>query len=93
MFAWILTHSPFLYITQSLWRDEVYSIFMAAKPIQFFVSHLSFEPPFYYLLLHFWMKLFGMSEIAGRMLSFVAFAGATVIVIFWAEKLFEAPYF
>ena len=89
MFQFIIQHSPLLYFTQSLWRDEVYSLFMAAKPIPFFVSHLSFEPPFYYLLLHFWIQLFGMSEIAGRSLSFVAFGGATVIVIFWAEKLFK----
>lgn len=89
MFAFLINHSPLLYLTQSLWRDEVYSVFMAAKPISFFVTHLSFEPPFYYLLLHFWMKIFGMSEIAGRSLSFLAFIGATVIVIFWAEKLFK----
>ena len=89
MFQFIIQHSPLLYFTQSLWRDEVYSLYMAAKPIPFFVSHLSFEPPFYYLLLHFWIQLFGMSEIAGRSLSFVAFGGATVIVIFWAEKLFK----
>jgi hypothetical protein len=89
MFSWLIAHSPLLYLTQSLWRDEVYSIFMAGKPVAFFIAHLSFEPPLYYLLLHFWMKVFGMSEIAGRALSLVAFAGATVIVIFWAEKLFH----
>lgn len=89
MFDFLINHTPLLYLTQSLWRDEVYSIFMAAKPISFFVTRLTFEPPFYYLLLHFWMKIFGMSEIAGRSLSLVAFAGATVIVIFWAEKLFK----
>ena len=89
MFLFLIQHSPLLYLTQSLWRDEVYSVFMAAKPILFFVTHLTFEPPFYYLLLHFWMKIFGTSEIAGRALSLVAFAGATVIVIFWAEKLFK----
>lgn len=89
MFAWLLIHSPLLYLTQSLWRDEVYSLFVAAKPISFFVTHLTFEPPLYYLLLHFWIQLFGMSEISGRSLSLVAFAGATVVVIFWAEKLFN----
>lgn len=88
MFLWLVNHSPLLYLTQSLWRDEVYSVLMASKPISFFVTHLSFEPPFYYLLLHYWMKIFGTSEIAGRTLSLVAFAGATVVVIFWAEKLF-----
>ena len=89
MFSFLFQHSPLLYLTQSLWRDEVYSIFMASKPITFFVTHLTFEPPFYYLLLHFWVKIFGSSEIAGRSLSLLAFMGATIIVIFWAEKLFK----
>lgn len=89
MFNSLIQHSPLLYLTQSLWRDEVYSLLMAAKPIPFFITHLSFEPPFYYLLLHFWIKLFGTGEIAGRALSFVAFAGATAIVIVWAQKLFK----
>ncbi len=89
MFSFLIQHSPLLYFTQSLWRDEVYSLFMAAKPILFFVTHLTFEPPFYYLLLHFWTNIFGMSEVAGRALSLVGFSGATIIVIFWAEKLFK----
>jgi len=89
MFTFLISHSPLFYLTQSLWRDEVYSLFMAERPISFFVRNLSFEPPFYYLLLHFWTKVFGESEIAGRSLSLVAFAGATVIVVYWAKKLFK----
>ncbi len=89
MLDFLIHHSPLLYLTQSLWRDEVFSIFMSEKSITFFSSHLSFEPPFYYLLLHFWMKLFGQSEIAVRSLSLLAFTGATVIVVFWSEKLFK----
>lgn len=89
MFAWLLHNSPLLYLTQSLWRDEVFSIFMASKPITFFVQHLSFEPPFYYILLHFWMKIFGTSEIAARSLSLTAFAASAILVIFWSEKIFQ----
>ncbi len=89
MFDIIVQNSPLLYLTQSLWRDEAFSLFMAAKPISFFMSHLSFEPPLYYLMLHFWEKIFGMSEIAGRSLSLVALVGATVVVIIWAEKIFK----
>ena len=89
MLNYLIAHSPLLYLTQSLWRDEVFSVYMAARPISFFVTHLDFEPPFYYLLLHFWTKIFGMSEIAGRSLSLLAFAGATGIIIFWSEKMFK----
>ncbi len=89
MLNFLLAHTPLLYITQSLWRDEAYSILVAQKPITFFFSKLTFEPPFYYILLHFWIKLFGPSEIATRSLSLLAFTLATVLVVFWAEKLFD----
>lgn len=89
MLSFLIQHSPLLYLTQSLWRDEAFSVLMALRPVSFIISHVSFEPPFYYLLLHLWIKLFGQSEIALRSLSLVAFAAATGIVIVWAEKLFR----
>jgi len=89
MLQFLFQHTPLLYFTQSVWRDEAFSVLMALRPVSFIVSHVSFEPPFYYLLLHFWIKLFGQSEIALRSLSLVAFAGATGIVISWSEKLFR----
>ena len=89
MWNFLLTHTPLLYFVQSLWRDEAFSVLVAEKPISFFFGKLTFEPPFYYILLHFWIKIFGESEIAVRSLSFLAFALAIVVVIFWAEKLFK----
>lgn len=88
MFQFLLNHSPLFYLTQTLWRDEVFSILVAEKPLAEILSKLNFEPPLYYLLLHFWIKLFGNSEVATRSLSFIAFVLATVIVIYWAEKLY-----
>ena len=89
MFNWILTHSPILYFTQSLWRDEAFSILTAQKPILSFIGQLNFEPPFYYVLLHFWIKVVGTSEIAVRSLSLLGFILACVVVIYWAEAQFE----
>lgn len=89
MLAWLLTHSPLLYFTQSLWRDEVFSIFVAQRPLSFIVSSVGFEPPVYYTLLHFWIKIFGTGEIATRSLSFLGFSLATVVTIVWSEKLFK----
>jgi hypothetical protein len=89
MLQFLIQHSPLLYLTQSLWRDEAFSVLMALRPVSFIVSHVSFEPPVYYLLLHFWIKIFGQSEIALRSLSLVAFTAATAIVIVWSEKLFR----
>ncbi len=89
MLQFLFQHTPLLYLTQSVWRDEAFSVLMALRPVSFIVSHVSFEPPLYYLLLHFWIKIFGQSEIALRSLSLVAFAGATGIIISWSEKLFR----
>lgn len=89
MFSWLLTHSPLLYFTQSIWRDEAFSILAAERPFPTFLQNITLEPPLYYIFLHFWMKLFGSSEIAARSLSLLGFGLATVIIIIWAEKLFK----
>jgi len=92
MFTYLINHSPIFYFIQSLWRDEAFSILTAERPLSFFLPKLTFEPPVYYTLLHFWIKLFGNSEIATRSLSFLAFAVSCFIVIEWADKLFKKSW-
>ncbi|MCX8009138.1 MAG: glycosyltransferase family 39 protein [Patescibacteria group bacterium] len=89
MFDWLLTNTPLFYLTQSLWRDEAFSILIAEKPVSSFIGSLNFEPPLYYIFLHIWIRLFGTSEIAVRSLSLVGFSLAVCVVIFWAEKRFK----
>lgn len=89
MLNWIINHSPLLYFTQSLWRDEAFSILVAEKPISFILKNLTFEPPVYYILLHYWIRVFGTSEIAVRSLSLLGFTLATIVVIAWSEKFFR----
>ncbi|MEK7544173.1 MAG: hypothetical protein AAB557_04845 [Patescibacteria group bacterium] len=89
MLTWLIQHSPLLYFTQSIWRDEAFSILVAQKPVSFIIQNLTFEPPVYYLLLHYWIRVFGTSEIAIRSLSLLGFTLATIVVIFWSEKLFH----
>lgn len=89
MLSLLLTHSPLLYFMQSVWRDEAYSVLFAQKPLSFIFSHLTFETPLYYVLLHFWMQLFGNSEIAARTLSLIGFGIAVGVVIEWADVLYK----
>ncbi len=89
MLSAILTHTPILYLVQSLWRDEAFSILSAQQSLSFIFTRLGFAPPFYYTLLHFWMKLFGTSEISARSLSVVGFVLATVLVIEWASTIYK----
>jgi mannosyltransferase len=92
MINYLVNNSPLFYLVQSLWRDEVFSILTASRSVGFLFSKLSFEPPVYYLLLHFWMKIFGTSEIATRSLSFLGLILATIVVIYWAEQIFKKSW-
>ncbi len=92
MFTYILTHTPLFYFIQSFWRDEAFSVLFASKPFLWILQNSSFDPPLYYILLHFWMKIFGQSEIAVRSLSFVGFALAVILVIRLSEQLFSKKW-
>ena len=85
----LFNHTPLFYFVQSFWRDEAFSVILAQFPLTTIIAKSSMEPPVFYVLLHFWIKLFGTSEIAARSLSLVGFALATVVVIEWADILFK----
>jgi mannosyltransferase len=88
MLNFLLQHTPLVYLTQSLWRDEAFSILLSERsPLSFLT--VSFEPPLYYLFLHYWMKIFGNNEIIVRSLSVLGFVLSVIVVIYWAEKLFK----
>ncbi len=93
MIAFLVEHSPLRYYLQSVWRDEAFSILVSEKNISFFFGNLSLEPPLYYILLHVWIKLFGNGEIAARTLSLVGVMLATILMIVWAEKIFNKGVF
>lgn len=82
MIDFLLTKTPIIFFTQSLWRDEAFSYLLARQNIwQILLSTAKdFSPPLYYLVLHYWMLLFGSSEIAMRSLS-LPFFYATIYVI------------
>ena len=65
MLNFIFTKTPLFFLTQSFWRDEAFSYFMAKKNISeiIFLTAKDFNPPLYYSILHFWIKIFGGSEI------------------------------
>ena len=65
----------------SIWHDEGFSVMLALRnPIQIWQgSARDVHPPFYYELLHCWMKLFGSSAIAVRSLSLMAGVLAVIV--------------
>jgi mannosyltransferase len=78
--------------TESYWLDETVSIDYAKKDVPSIIdSTYSNEthPPLYYILLHFWINLFGTSEIATRSLSAVFGIFSILIIYKVAENLFD----
>jgi mannosyltransferase len=67
----------------SLWLDETISVDIARLPLAKIPGALSHDgaPPLYYLLLHFWMDLFGRGDTAVRALSGVI--SVITLPVFW----------
>ncbi|PIZ64741.1 hypothetical protein COY14_04075 [Candidatus Roizmanbacteria bacterium CG_4_10_14_0_2_um_filter_36_9] len=72
-----------MFFVQNLWRDEAFSVVMSGQSVGNIIQSTAadFNPPLYYLILHYWMLIFGSSEIAIRSLSLL-FYTLTIFVIF-----------
>jgi 4-amino-4-deoxy-L-arabinose transferase-like glycosyltransferase len=74
----------------SYWGDEAIAIGIAAHPVGSLPHYLVEDgsPPLYYVMLHYWMKVFGQSQVATHALSMVP--GLLAIPAAWwsADKLF-----
>jgi len=69
---------------QSLWNDEGTSVALAARDLAAITRGAAndIHPPLYYYVLHFWMALFGNSELAVRSLS--ALLGVLLVLLIFA---------
>ena len=78
---------------QSLWFDEVSSVLFAKQPtVSEVIAYIKgdFHPPFYYLLLHFWIKYVGGSDFSVRLLSsLVSILG--LVCFYRTSSLFLRP--
>ena len=94
MLEYLFTHTPLLFFVQNLWRDEAFSYVLAIRSIPEILKLTAgdFNPPLYYILLHYWMLLFGSSEIAMRSLSFIFFLGTIYIVYDICLYVFHIPH-
>ena len=70
-------------LNQSLWLDEAVQAITAQNSIPYIFQEITgdFHPPLYYFLMHFWVRVFGDSEIALRMPS-VLFGVGTIYVLY-----------
>lgn len=91
MVTFLVEKTPLVFFTQSLWRDEAFSYLLAKKNLFeiVFLTAKDFNPPLYYFLLHFWMKIFGASEIALRLPSLIFFWATLYIGFLFLNEVFE----
>jgi mannosyltransferase len=75
-----------------LWRDELRSWSAASRStdqILHLLGHTDAAVALYYLVLHYWMQVFGDSATSMRMVSNLAMAGATAMVCLIGQRLFN----
>jgi mannosyltransferase len=86
----------------SIWYDESFTINTANKSIAGIVqvSASDVNPPLYPIIVHYWMKLFGISEFSVRLLSALAAAFASSFLFLfclrflnWQAAIFSAAMF
>ncbi len=91
MLNFLFTHTPLTFLIQSFWRDEAFTYLLAKKNIFdiIFLTAKDFNPPLYYILIHFWMKIFGSSEIALRSFSFIFFWATLYVCVHILLDIFK----
>jgi uncharacterized membrane protein len=67
----------------SLWVDETTSILFAESSLPHLIAQTATDvhPPFYYVFLHFWIDVFGVSELSVRLPS-VLFALVSILLVY-----------
>jgi len=76
---------------QSLWFDEAFSVWiskMSLSQIVPTVAGVDVHPPLYYFILHYWIALFGTSEVAVRLPSVLFGVLAIPVIYVLGRRLF-----
>jgi mannosyltransferase len=77
---------------QSFWWDEAFSATVATQALPRIVSQSSaydVHPPLYYILLHYWVVVFGTSDFAIRSLSVIFGVSAIPMIYVLGRRLFD----
>jgi mannosyltransferase len=75
--------------SESFWLDEVATTIEAQQSIPTLLTTGKLDqPPAYYLPIHFWIQLFGTSEVSLRSFSALAGVGSIILIYIIGKKLF-----
>ena len=69
--------------------DEAFSVFHAQQKLKELIDTLNGEanPPVYYILLHFWIKLFGIAPVSVKLLNIILSFGTAVMIVAIGKRL------
>jgi mannosyltransferase len=76
-------------LNQSLWLDEAVQAITAKESFLYIFGEIlgDFHPPLFHFLMHFWVRLFGTSEISLRMPSVLFGVGTVYLVYLLARQI------
>lgn len=74
---------------ESLWLDEAVTIIRLSSTLNNALGGESTNPPLYYVLLHFWMKVFGSTEAGARSLSILPSLIAVILTYLLGNRLYN----
>lgn len=85
----LLYRTPLFFLIQSVWRDEAFSYFMAKPNVLRIIINTAndFNPPLYYLLLHFWIYLAGNNDALLRIISLLPHLASVYLAYTLGVKL------
>lgn len=91
MMNFLFTQTPLKFLIQGIWRDEGFSYLMARQNLFTIMQTTAkdFNPPLYYFFLHYWMLLFGHSEVVMRSLSLFFFAASIYVVYYFLKDILK----
>jgi|GEM_PF-1208776 len=76
---------------KSLWLDEAYSVIQSQRPEVAVMGWADkVHPPFHFMLLHYWMDIFGTAEAVVRLPSVIA-SVLNVLLLFWLAYRLLGP--
>ena len=82
----------FISLSYSFWLDELYSVTLAKENINKFfeiILNLDIHPPFFYAILKLYIYVFGDTEIAGRLFSWIACLLSVIILFNFSQKKYK----
>lgn len=82
-------------LNQSLWLDEAVQALTAQNSLSniFLEIRGDFHPPLYYFLMHFWVRVFGSSEVSLRMPSVLFGVGTVYLAYLIAKIIFPRTHY